>query len=346
MSFVQNLYVNTDATTREIRLLDTSGGEYVSLVSDGTTTTYTLTMPPVAGGSNEVLRNNGGALSWAAAGDVDGPGSAVNNGIARFDGTTGKIIKDTSGLGISDAFNLIDLNGNDLITFPTPPVGSAVNAVGITNATTGNGPIVSAAGTDTNINLEFLSKGTGVHIFDSTGVNATELRIYDTAGNNYFGIKPNDTTTDYTLTMPPAQGGTNEVLHNNGSGVMSWSVPKLSNSSATVNADTSTTSVTYVAMNGMTITPGSGTYLATFSASMQHDTNNGMADVAIYNNGSIIQNTIRTFMRGNNGGDIISSVHSQSVITVGDAQPIAVYFKTTSGAVTIHERSLILIRLL
>ena len=43
------------------------------------------------------------ALGGAGSGDVTGPGSATDNAIARFDGSTGKIIQNTTGLVASDA---------------------------------------------------------------------------------------------------------------------------------------------------------------------------------------------------------------------------------------------------
>jgi hypothetical protein len=55
---------------------------------------------------------------------------------------------------------IADNSGQPLISFPTT-VTSAVNAVTISNATTGNKPSISATGSDTNITLNLISKGTG-----------------------------------------------------------------------------------------------------------------------------------------------------------------------------------------
>lgn len=56
------------------------------------------------GTAGQVLTVVGGAPAWddlpaAGAGDVVGPASAANNGVALFDGTTGKLIKDGGVLG-------------------------------------------------------------------------------------------------------------------------------------------------------------------------------------------------------------------------------------------------------
>ena len=53
---------------KELRLQDTTGGEYIGMKASGTTTDYTITWPAaVAGGNDYVLKSTtGGVLSWAA----------------------------------------------------------------------------------------------------------------------------------------------------------------------------------------------------------------------------------------------------------------------------------------
>jgi hypothetical protein len=55
--------------------------------------------------------------------------------------------------------SLNDSNGNEL--FKVAATGSAVNELTVTNAITGNGPTLSATGDDTNVDLNFSTKGTG-----------------------------------------------------------------------------------------------------------------------------------------------------------------------------------------
>ena len=56
---------------KELRLQDTTGGEYIGMKASGTTTDYTITWPAaVAGGNDYVLKSTtGGVLSW---GEVSG----------------------------------------------------------------------------------------------------------------------------------------------------------------------------------------------------------------------------------------------------------------------------------
>ena len=119
-----------------LRLQDTTGGEYVALRAPATLgANYTLTFPADDGTSGQALITDGsGVLSWstAASGDVYGPASATNNGIVLFDGTTGKIIKDSAaqdGLiyGITVGRGLGAMANN-----------TAVGAVALATNTTGN----------------------------------------------------------------------------------------------------------------------------------------------------------------------------------------------------------------
>ena len=53
----------------DLRLQDSTGGQYVALEAAGTTTSHTLTLPATQGSASTFLQNNGsGALTWAAAG--------------------------------------------------------------------------------------------------------------------------------------------------------------------------------------------------------------------------------------------------------------------------------------
>jgi hypothetical protein len=92
-----------------LRLQDTTGGEYVGIQAPATlAASYTLTMPTDDGTSGQALVTDGsGVLSWstAASGDVYGPASATDNAIARFDLTTGKLIQNSS-VTIDDTGNV------------------------------------------------------------------------------------------------------------------------------------------------------------------------------------------------------------------------------------------------
>jgi hypothetical protein len=117
----------------DLRLQDTTGGQYVALQAPGTVaSSYTLTLPVDDGTSGQALITDGsGVLSWstAASGDVYGPASATDNAVARYDGTTGKIIQNSAVTIADDGATVIAAN-------------STTNGLRITQIGTGNALLV------------------------------------------------------------------------------------------------------------------------------------------------------------------------------------------------------------
>ena len=94
-------------------------------VAYGTGTAYGFSAAGVAG---QVLISGGaGAPTWAnyGAGDVTGPGSSTDNAIARFDGTTGKIIQN-SGITINDSADIASARS---LTFSGSVPATALNGM-------------------------------------------------------------------------------------------------------------------------------------------------------------------------------------------------------------------------
>jgi hypothetical protein len=92
---------------------------------------------------------------------------------------------------------IADTNGNSLISFPAL-VTSPVNQITVTNAATTAKPTISATGTDTNITLNLVSKGTGT-------IQANGLDITTISGNQ--------TLTNKTLTSPTINAPTVNNLY-------------------------------------------------------------------------------------------------------------------------------------
>ena len=156
----------------DLRLQDTTGGEYVALQAPATiATSYTLTLPVDDGTAGQALITDGsGVLSWssAASGDVYGPASATDKAIATYNGTTGKIIQDNSGVTITS--NVITALG-----FTGPHNGT----VGATTPSTGAFTTMS---------------GTG----QLTLTNASDYNLYASgAGKNYMAGSLGIGTTPY-----------------------------------------------------------------------------------------------------------------------------------------------------
>ena len=130
------------------------------------------------------------------------------------------IVAVASGLTLTNprTANIKDVNGNTSIDLPA--TASAVNYVQVVNKAAGGTPTINAAGTDTNIGVAVVPKGTGVFgISVATGQTPTVNALgadtnhnlnlvpkgtgrVQAAGVNIPTISSADTLTNKTLTSP------------------------------------------------------------------------------------------------------------------------------------------------
>ena len=97
---------------------------------------------------------------------------------------------------------ILDANGNEQIVFS--PVSSAVNYLTLTNSATSNPLLINATGTDTNVDIRIVPKGSGkVQITGdlqvdgtTTEVNSTTLTVDDKNIELGTVASPSDTTAD------------------------------------------------------------------------------------------------------------------------------------------------------
>jgi len=166
---------------------------------DATTGVHGL-LPKLGGGTTNFLRADGtwNAPAGGGSGDVVGPAIATDNALARFDSTTGKLIQDGPVL-VGDAgamSGLTTINGSggrEILTFTDD--GSAINHVQIENEATGAGPIVSAVGDNTDVDLNLQGKGAGKIAFQD-GSDPTKRLDHD--------VTAITTGTTRTVTWPDA----------------------------------------------------------------------------------------------------------------------------------------------
>jgi hypothetical protein len=107
--------------------------------------------------------------------------------------------------------NILDTNGNELINLTA--TGSAVNEFTLANASTGNGPTLSATG-ETNVGINITPKGTGETIF-GTGAAAATLT---TSGAHDLVLDTNSGTNSGTITITDGAAGAINIAPN-GAGV-------------------------------------------------------------------------------------------------------------------------------
>ena len=76
----------------------------------------------------------------------------------------GNLDTNSHNIAIDDAHGILDENSNEQLIFQT--TASAVNYLEATNSATSNNPSISATGSDTNVGIEFSTKGTGAIKFN------------------------------------------------------------------------------------------------------------------------------------------------------------------------------------
>lgn len=160
-----------------------------------------------ATGAAYVKTDNGSSTNWTLlsgnTGDVVGPGSATDNAITRFDGTTGKLVQNSVGI-LSDAGALS---------------GTSIDAATNTITNISNTEIKSAAAialnklAATTISSALVSDGSGFVSASST--TAAQIAFLNTASSN---IQTQLNAKEPTITvLPISKGGTNSgtALNNN-----------------------------------------------------------------------------------------------------------------------------------
>jgi hypothetical protein len=129
------LDVNGDARVKDGLYISGATSGAVSFTAPAVAGTQDYTLPtayPIAN-NYALVSSTSGTLSWRITGDVNGPSSATDNAIVRFDGTTGKLIQNSnviiSDAGDVDGVNSLDVDlaislGTNLIFEPVGGLGS------------------------------------------------------------------------------------------------------------------------------------------------------------------------------------------------------------------------------
>ena len=150
-------------------LVDTTGNDEIIITADGGATDIDIRLAPK--GAGEVILGDAANATLTASDGTTGFNLTLSSG----DGSAGDggaiILTPGTGTGTDGEVCITDAAGVNVTCFDG--VSSAVNSLQITNSATGGGPLFTAEGSDTNIDLEFLPKGTGVLSIDASIASAT-----------------------------------------------------------------------------------------------------------------------------------------------------------------------------
>ena len=171
----------------DLRLQDTTGGQYVAFQAAGPTTSYTLTMPAAVPSANEVLTasDGSGTLSWAAptVGDITGvtAGTGLSGG-----GTSGTVT-----LNVEAAQTQLTSVGTLTSLVATTADINAGTFDGIVGGTTpadGSFTTLSATGNAHTLGLAAIGSAPNAAI-------ALNITSNDMAGTGQYGLNVNPTFT-------------------------------------------------------------------------------------------------------------------------------------------------------
>lgn len=261
-------------------------------------------------------------------------GNTTGNSAVTIQGGTGTIAIGTGGIGNTIQIGTttgavtqqINIGTNATASSSTPvTIGSTIGASALLlNSGTGN-ITLQPAGTGTTGAVQIGAGGSGSttpDLFkldvksdtgDPTGTNGS---IYYNQASSTFRCYENSVWRD-CLTQP---------------------------SSATATADTTTTSTTDVALNSMSLTPGAGGYIVSFTGSEQSAGQTDTITVSIYKNGTQIAAS-EVSQRAPNQTNNSFNVSTSAYITgLAAGQTIDVRWRTSAGTATMHQRTLIVDR--
>jgi len=229
----------------------TAGGEALRITDNGSATSY---LNIFAGGATNILESNGSPTNISTQYRTKGTGAHQFNTGGTFTNTQFNVAHTASAVNyvqvtgaVTSGQPTISAQGSDAnirLTFASKgsegfqftaagsrqffisAQTSAVNYLQIVGSQASASPVLSAQGTDTNIDLTLTPKGTGVVRTSGTGI-----RLYGSS-SGYVGLTGAAAAGSTTYTLPAADGTTGQMLSTNGSGTLSWATGGGSNITA------------------------------------------------------------------------------------------------------------------
>ena len=184
-------------------------------LKNSTSGSQVVTFKYVSGsGSSVAVANGATVIVFASANDGTNPDiidMGFGSGDVTLTGTQTLTNKTLTAPKIVDAGFIADANGNEQIIFQT--TSSAVNELEVTNAATGNPPILGASG-ETNVDVHIKPKGTGETRIGTGAANAT----LTSSGAHDLILDTNSGSNSGTITITDGANG-NINIAPNGDGV-------------------------------------------------------------------------------------------------------------------------------
>lgn len=324
-------------------------GLYIEEPSRGTTnyTIYTTGGDHRFGGNLDVTGNI--TLSGTVDGrDINTDGTNLDAHIAATNahGVSGSVVGTVNTQTLSN--KTIDTAVNTLVIAATDITSGTLDdlRVSASNVTQHEGSINHdnlldfVANEHIDHSTVSINAGTGL----SGGGTIAATRTIDVDVNGLTIDASPDGAADYVMTYDASAATHKKVLVNDL--IIGGGGGSLTTYEVTATTDTSTQDSSYTQLDSMTITPSSGTYIISFSASGNNTSGNANSIYAIYSAGSKVAHSERQLAWGGGGhtGDFDAAMHTQAEVTVNGSQVIEIKYAAVTGSFSVHERSMHLIK--
>lgn len=230
---------------------------------------------------------------------------------------------------------------NRTITLPdatTTLVGTDVSQI-LTNKTisASSNTISDLALTDLDGTLTIAKGGTGsttqTAAFDALAPTTTKGDII--VHNGTDNIRVAKGTDDLLL-----------VADSNETSGVRWGVPVLPYTTVTATTSAATTSATYVQITTMTATPASGTYYVHFVSNYENSAGSATNTFGLHKAGTVVTYTEQIVGEGGVDTDSYrTSISIQDIVTVNGSEVVDIKYKTSTGTLTVYNRSMMFVRL-
>ena len=290
----------------------------------------------------------GNGTVWLPLGNgsgVSGPGSSIDSTIATYNGTTGNVIKDDSGItAISGALgNVTSIDGIPIGDFVVGPGSSTVGDIAVYNNTTGNliadsgvlaSNVVQGPGTATSGDLPIFNGGTGKLISDSGVLASNVVQGPGSATNSHVAI---------------FNGGTGKLIADSG-----VTISGTNTGDVTLAAFGASPNANGASLSGqqLTLQPASNTFPGGITTGAQE-----LAGIKTFDNGIVVQtpvsagvtNLLNKFAMINyasppnawNGPfTLAQNFAAETVGNVGVILPGDVYSATSAGGIMTYSQAL------
>lgn len=251
------VHVQSSWETNELHDVNITGTPSAGqlLIRDATTNVWKNAN--LTAGTNVTITNADGAITINAtsSGDVAGPASSTHNALARFDGTTGKLIQnsnvtlsDTGAFsfpdGVRQTFNPNGTNaGINVGAHTSDPSGATNGDLWYNSASNllktrrgGASEIVATIPTTAGVDEIAIVGGSGGGLTSTTdlawdasfnvlqigGTSSGGLRLLHSSGTDGIELYPPSTGGIVSLTLPPGSGGNGQSIVTDGAGNTSW----------------------------------------------------------------------------------------------------------------------------